>query len=90
VEGCSLILRRLAEIIKGNLREVDFTARARDSFVILLPHTGEAGAKKVIQKLSTTITSFLQSSDLRVKPEVNIKSIIYHPDNIKGIEYPEI
>jgi diguanylate cyclase (GGDEF)-like protein len=90
VEGCSLILRRLAEIIKGNLREVDFISRVGDSFIILLPNTGETGVKRVVQKLSTVISAFLEAGDLKVKPEVDIKSITYHPNDIKDIEYPKI
>src|SRR5690606_27340702 len=50
------VLRELSQRVLGTLREVDVAARyGGEEFALLLPHTGEAGALVVAQRIQNLV-----------------------------------
>jgi diguanylate cyclase (GGDEF)-like protein len=67
------VLKDVAEALRQELREFDLIARFNeDSFLILLPETGEKGAKSAASRMREIITSlvFMKRRKLTLQPAV--------------------
>jgi diguanylate cyclase (GGDEF)-like protein len=75
------VLKDVAEALRTELREFDLLARFNeDSFLILLPETGEQGAKTAASRIREIITSmvFMKKRKLTLQPAVYTDC--YHND----------
>ena len=51
-----VVIQKVGEIIKKSIRKIDFGGRfGGDEFVIILPETGEEGARKVIERIKKAL-----------------------------------
>lgn len=62
------ILKTVAQVLKSNIREIDFLARwGGEEFVVLCPETSVAGVASVAEKLRKTIAEHKFTANYRVK-----------------------
>ncbi|UCG35419.1 MAG: GGDEF domain-containing protein [Candidatus Omnitrophota bacterium] len=82
-----VVLREIAQSMKGNIREIDFVARyGGEEFSIILPDTDRAGAILVAERISTLISQKkIKAFDETVSVTVSVGVAAYpentvHPD----------
>lgn len=87
------VLIAIAKTLLANVRAVDCVARmGGDEFALLLPDTGEEGARTVIDKLRTHLATATWNREHRVSfsigaltvtdPDADVDSIIAHADKL--------
>jgi len=77
-----VVLKRIAEIIKENIREVDFVGRyGGEEFCIMLPDTSKIGAVNVAERLKIAVeNSIFNAYDENVKITISIGTSIFPED----------
>jgi diguanylate cyclase (GGDEF)-like protein len=77
-----VVLRQIADIIKANIREVDFAGRyGGEEFCVALPDTAKAGAVHVAQRLRSSVEHCaFKAYDEEIKATVSVGVAVFPED----------
>jgi diguanylate cyclase (GGDEF)-like protein len=77
-----VVLKRLADIIKENIREVDFAGRyGGEEFCVILPDTPKSGAVHVAERLRKAVESHVfKAYDENIKTTISIGVAVFPDD----------
>jgi diguanylate cyclase (GGDEF)-like protein len=77
------LLRSAAQAFQSTVRQTDLVARlGGDEFAVLLPNTGQAGAKSIMQRLQAAFLSEVTQSELPVTLSAGVISFAASPASV--------
>ena len=80
------LLRSVVDTAQGNLRAIDIIARlGGDEFAVLLPETGEAGAKNAVSKIQTGLLEKMRSNNWPVTFSMGVVIYTAPPSSVDAM-----
>jgi diguanylate cyclase (GGDEF)-like protein len=81
-----LLLRKIAEAIRSNLRMIDIIARVGgDEFVLLFPETGPDAANSAVERIQKGLRNVVQGQPWPITFSIGVLTCIKMPDSVDAM-----